>query len=166
MKWLLIGLGVIALVSAAITAIGAALPRGHSATRQAALPVPPDVVWRTITDVDAFPSWRSGVKSVTRLPDRDGRPRWVEETNQGKIPLAVERSEPPRLLVVRIDDPDLPFGGTWTYSITPTTAGSRLSITEDGEVYNPIFRFMARFVFGYEATMRAYVDALSKKLAS
>jgi uncharacterized protein YndB with AHSA1/START domain len=164
MKWLLIVLGVLAIIAVAVAAIGALLPRGHSATMQAALPVPPEVVWRTITDVEAFPSWRSGVKAVNRLPDRDGKPRWVEDTSQGKVPLAVERSEPPRVLVLRIDDPDLPFGGTWTYSIVPAPTGSTLSITEDGEVYNPIFRFMARFVFGYEATMRSYLDDITRKL--
>jgi hypothetical protein len=67
---------------------------------------------------------------------------------------------------VRIADPDLPFGGTWTYDITPDADGSRLKITEHGEVYNPIFRFMARCVFGHERTMKAYLSALEKKLAS
>jgi hypothetical protein len=28
--------------------------------------------------------------------------------------LATDRMEAPRMLVVRIADPDLPFGGTWT----------------------------------------------------
>jgi hypothetical protein len=35
-------------------------------------------------------------------------------------------------------------------------------ITEDGEVYNPIFRFMSRFVFGHTHTMDAYLRALGK----
>jgi hypothetical protein len=65
--------------------------------------------------------------------------------------------ERPSLLVARIADPSLPFGGTWTYRISPAAGGSELSITEDGEVYNPIFRFMARFVFGYTATMDAFI---------
>jgi hypothetical protein len=39
-----------------------------------------------------------------------------------------------------------------------------LRITEHGEIYNPIFRALARFVFGYESTMIAYLDALKKKV--
>ncbi len=93
------------------------------------------------------------MKTVQRLPDRDGRQVWVEETSSGRITLAVERSEAPRLLVLRIADPALPFGGTWTYEILPAANGSTLTITEDGEIYNLVFRVMARFVFGYEATM-------------
>jgi hypothetical protein len=40
-----------------------------------------------------------------------------------------------------------------------------LRITEDGEVYNPLFRFMARFIFGYEATIGSYMSALEKRFA-
>jgi uncharacterized protein YndB with AHSA1/START domain len=104
------------------------------------------------------------VKRIERLPDRDGRAVWAEHGSNGRITLAVEKSEPPRLLVLRIADPDLPFGGTWTYEVAPASGGSTLTITERGEIYNPIFRAMARFVFGYEATMAAYLDALEKRV--
>ena len=67
--------------------------------------------------------------------------------------------------MLRIADPKLPFGGTWTYEIAPTAGGSTLTITENGEVYNPIFSFMARFVFGYDGTMKTYLANLEKKLA-
>jgi hypothetical protein len=73
------------------------------------------------------------------------------------------RSEPPRLLVARIADPDLPFGGTWTYDIAPAGGGSRVTITEDGEIYNPLFRFVARFILGYEGTIASYLAALEKR---
>jgi hypothetical protein len=72
-------------------------------------------------------------------------------------------SQPPAKLVVRIADPKLPFGGTWTYEITPIAAGSSLRIREDGEVYNPIFRFVSRFVLGQSATIDAYLKSLAKK---
>jgi hypothetical protein len=123
------------------------------------------VIWSTIVDVENFPSWRAGVTRVERLPDRNGYPVWIEEGRSGKMTLAVERMEPPRVMVARIADPKLPFGGTWTYEITPEQAGSRLTITENGEIYNPLFRFMARFIFGYEGTIRSYLASLEKRLA-
>jgi polyketide cyclase/dehydrase/lipid transport protein len=163
MKWaLIIGLVVIALI-ALVTIAGLALPKSHSASRRAAIASPCDPVFAAITDAEKFPSWRSDVRKVERLPDRDGRPVWVEEGRTGRMTLAVERLEPPRLVVMRIADPDLPFGGTWTYELTPTADGCQLTITENGEIYNPIFRFMARFVFGYESTMAGYLDAMIKK---
>ncbi len=40
-----------------------------------------------------------------------------------------------------------------------------VTITENGEIYNPFFRFMARFVFGYTVTMETYLKALGKKFS-
>ena len=145
--------------------VGWLMPVQHRASRQATFHASPESVWELITKVEAFPSWRSDVKTVQRLPDRDGRMVWVEEGSNGRITFAVERAEAPRLLVTRIADPDLPFGGTWTYEISPTATGSTLTITEDGEIYNPLFRVMSRFVFGYESTMAAYLAAAGKRLA-
>ena len=39
-----------------------------------------------------------------------------------------------------------------------------MTITEHGEIYNPFFRVMARFVFGYEGTIeRRILDALAAR---
>jgi uncharacterized protein YndB with AHSA1/START domain len=165
MRWILIGVLVLALVAAVAAFIGSRLAQSHRASIAKTLPVPPGVVWSTITDLDAFPSWRESLKHVERLSDRNGYPAWIEEGRSGKIMLAVERMEAPQILVTRIADPALPFGGTWTYEITPDGPGSRLTITENGEIYNPLFRFMARFVFGYHGSIRSYMSSLEKRLA-
>ncbi len=166
MKWLIGAAIVIAAIIALIALIGARLPRSHSATREARFDVPPQAIWDVITSVDAFPSWRADVKKVERLPDINGQVAWVEQGSSGRLTLAVERREPPTLLLLRIADPSLPFGGTWTYELTPSAGGTTLAITENGEVYNPLFRFMARYVFGHEGTINAYMASLKKKVES
>ena len=76
-------------------------------------------------------------------------------TENTDVPVdIVERVEPSRL-VTRIR-PGQPFGGTWTIEI----ADAQVRITENGEVYNPLFRFLARFLFGHTAT----IDGALKKL--
>ena len=80
--------------------------------------------------------------------------------------MAIERMDAPRVLVTRIAEAGLPFGGTWTYDISPEAAGARLTITENGEIYNTFFRFMARFILGYQGTMRSYMTALEKRLGA
>jgi hypothetical protein len=37
-------------------------------------------------------------------------------------------------------------------------------ITENGEVYNPIFRFVSRFIMGHTATLDAYLKSLTTAL--
>ena len=169
MKWLLV-VSILVAVAAAVAAlaalIGSRLPRAHAASREARLAALPDAVWKAIGDVDRYGSWRSDVSRIERLPDRAGKMTWIEHGGNGRITYVVERAEPPRLLVVRIADPELPFGGTWTYEIWPDPGGSVVKITEAGEIYNPLFRFMARFVFGYEATLKRYVAALEKKFGA
>jgi hypothetical protein len=70
---------------------------------------------------------------------------------------------PPARLVTRIADKSLPFGGVWIFQVVPTAEGSRLNITENGEVYNPVFRFVSRFIFGYDRTLDAYLQDVSRK---
>ena len=104
------------------------LQPAESAHRDAdgdAVPLPPDAVYALLIDVDQYPVVAPGGEDrCTRQPDRDGRPAWTEEVSGMKIPLYFERMERPSLLVARIADPSLPFGGTWTYRIAP--AGRRI----------------------------------------
>jgi hypothetical protein len=72
----------------------------------------------------------------------------------------------PKRIAVRIADRNLPFGGTWSFDIAPVQGGgSELRISEDGEIYNTIFRFMARFFFGYTASIEGYLRDLGTKFS-
>jgi len=163
MKWMLGIISLLAGLLLLIVVIGALLPKKHVATRESRYHQPPDVIWKAITDIDAMPSWRASLKSVKHLPDVNGLPAWIETLDNGVIPLETTASEPPAKLVVRIADPKLPFGGTWTYEIRATPEGSALRITENGEVYNPVFRFVSRFFLGYTATIDGYLNSLARK---
>jgi hypothetical protein len=55
------------------------------------------------------------------------------------------------------------FGGTWTHELTESGGATTHAITEDGEIYNPIFRFLARFVIGHTGTMEKYQRDLGRK---
>ena len=166
MRWIVWIVAALVIVVLVVAAVGAMLPKQHSVSRTVRLALPPDALYTLLIDVSQYRSWRPDVKGLERLPDRDGKPAWVEDVSGMKIPLHFERMERPSLLVARIDG-DLAFGGTWTYRITPAAGGgSDLTITEDGEVYNVVFRFMARFVFGYYATMDGFINHLQARAAA
>ena len=163
MRWFVWILSALALVIVMVALVGAMLPKKHVASRTVFIGLTPEALYAILADVDGYPAWRRDVTSLQRQPDRDGRPVWIEQSGRTKIPLHFERMQPPSLLVARIDGASLPFGGTWTYRINRARNGSDLTITEDGEVYNVIFRFVSRFVFGHHATIDRFIGQLQSK---
>ena len=153
------------LIVLVVVTIGAFLPQQHISTCAARFQQPPNAIWQAITDYEKFPAWRKDVMRVEALPEVNGKSAWREfDRHGGSIPFQVMVMVPPRALVTRIADPKLPFGGTWTYEISSQTdGGSLLRITEDGEIYNPIFRFASRFVLGYSRAQEEYLQALGAK---
>lgn len=164
MSWVMWSVGVLVLVGVLVALVGARLPVAHSVTRTINLALAPDALYARLSDVDRYQEWRTDLKRLERLPDRQGMPAWIEHTSSGRLPLAFEHMDRPSQLVARITDPSLPFGGTWTYRIAPGQAGSQLSITEDGAVYNVIFRFLSRFVFGHTATIDRFITQLQASI--
>jgi hypothetical protein len=161
MKWALIAVAILVLLAAVIVAIGYMLPKNHLASRSAHFRQPPQAVWDVITGP---PDWRPDIRSWEKLAPRDGRRTWKEIDQHGQaITYQSLEESPPHRLVTRIADPTLPFGGAWTFAIQPEATGCQVTITEAGEIYNPIFRFVARFVLGYSATIEAYLKALHAK---
>lgn len=165
MRYVLIVVGSIVAIVAVVSAVGWSLPVSHRATAAKTFRASPAQLFALLTDVTAFPTWRSDVTGAELLPDRNGRRSWMERTKHGApVTYAVDRLEPDRLLVARIANTDLPFGGSWTYELEPKGAGlTSLRITENGEVYNPIFRFVSRFVMGHDTTIRQYLAAVGTK---
>lgn len=143
MKWLLRILAALIAFVVALTLTGYSLPVNHEASRSAEFKQPPEAVFALISDLKNYPSW------------------WPEGA---AVNVVVVESVPPTRFVTRIDEPDEPFGGTWTMEIAPTPSGSRLTITERGEIYNPVFRALARFVFGYTSTMESCLEAAGRSL--
>lgn len=164
-KWILGAAGALAAVVALVWIVGSLLPVAHTATAERVVQGEPEEVWRVMTDIEGFADWRPGLDSAERLEERAGRPVWREHGSTGSMTMEVVERFPPRRMVARIADEGLPFGGTWTYELEPADGGTRAVLTEDGEVYSPFFRFMARFVFGHDATMRSYLDGLESRMA-
>ena len=160
----LIVLATLAVLVAVVAGVGMMLPRDHVETRSAKLPADPDAVFAAIADVGSYAAWRTSLSAVEVLAPVNGRARWVDVSGGDRIAMEQVERQPPRRLVTRIADPDLPFGGTWTFELTPEAGGTRLRITERGEIRNPIFRTMSRFVFGYGATMETFLAELRARV--
>ena len=165
MRYVLIAISVLVMLVLCVAVVGWALPKHHHVTVGRAYVGTPAALFTLISDVRAYTAWRTGLTKVEVLADEGGRLRWRETTkSDGPITYVMEETVPNRKLVARIADTNLPFGGGWTYELTPVgTSGVGLSITEDGDVYNPIFRFVSRFLLGHTATIERYLDDVEKR---
>jgi hypothetical protein len=155
-----------ALVGALVGA-GFLIPREHIASSSIALKQPPDTVWEVVRHLGEVSAWWDNVSESAIVPDdAEGREVWQYSMQDGStMLLVVDRAEAPRRLVTRIEaPPNAAFGGSWIYEIASDGAGSRLTVTEEGWIANPIFRVLAKTVFGYHRTLDSYLVALGRRL--
>jgi hypothetical protein len=131
--------GVVAVVIILVAGIGAALPVKHKAVRSETFAASVPRLWELALAL-------------------------YHRSNDGSY--TVQQEQAPQRLVTAIIRKDLPYGGSWTYDFRPQGQGTTLTITEDGEVYNPIFRFVSRFIVGHEQSIDAYFAALRADVAA
>jgi|SRR5882672_5299190 len=146
-----------------VLVIGYLLPVRHVAARAINLRRTPDDVFALVSNIQNAATWRIGLRKVELLPGAEGRNRFQEVTADGTITYEIAELKPPMRLVTKIADPKLPFGGSWIYEISATPGGCHLNITERGEIYNPVFRFVSRFFLGYNRSLDEYLESVARK---
>ena len=163
-KWLLyIVAGLVGIVALA-AAIGAMLPKGHTASRAVRFRAKPADLFAIVSDFAKYPEWRTGVTRVDVEGPLGTGAVIREHGPNGIIPFRIEVFEPPSKILTRIADSSLAFGGTWTFEVFSNDSGSELVLTENGEIYNPIFRLLGKFFFSPYETIDTYMADLKKKL--
>jgi carbon monoxide dehydrogenase subunit G len=101
----------------------------------------PEDVFSYLTDVSNLLEWQAGVKSATL---RDGR---IEESRsllgrELRTVLEIVEREEPRLFTLRALDSPVPL--TVRHALEPTSDGTRLTVTAEGEVPGFAARLLAR----------------------
>ena len=155
---LLVAIAAIVLVILGVVVTGSLLPKHHVVSRTASYRAAPDRLFFLISGPQG---WRPDVLRCEAVPDAGSRELLRETTRDGETityelldrvyPVSIKR---------RIATENLPYSGTWTYSLQPKGDVTIVRITEDGEVYNPVFRFMARF--GHKRSLDGYLRALGQ----
>ena len=138
---------------------GLFLPVEHEASVHRVFRVAPERLWSVLTDYEQYPQWRPDVAEVASTPFG-----WTETDDYGdSTGYEIEEQIEPHRFVVRIQNPGA-YGGSWEYALEPEDGGTRLTIIERGEVFNPMLRVISRFIIGHTATMQSMLDLLQKRL--
>lgn len=155
-------IGGLALLVGIVALIGSRLPKSHVASRSVLLRQSPQDVYAVVRDFESAPRWRSDLKRI-EVETRPGGPVYFrEEAKHGTVNYELLEDVPAERMVTRIRDTDLGYSGQWTYLFTSENGGTRVTIREDGEVSNVIFRFLSHYVFGQTATIDSYLNSLAK----
>jgi hypothetical protein len=160
MRIVLIVVAGIVLIAGAVVGIGAMLPKRHVVSRSATYRATPEKLFSLIVGPQ---NWRPDVLRWENVADAGGRVLTRETMREGgTITYELLERVPATSVKRRIATENLPYSGTWTYSLQSKEGVTTVRITEDGEIYNPIFRFVSRFVLGQTRTMDAYLSALGE----
>jgi len=150
--------GGVLLLAGVMALIGSMLPKAHIASRSILLHRSPQDVYAVVRDFGSAPKWRADVKRI----EVESPVYFREVGKHGTVNYELVEDIPAQRMVTRIRDTDLGYSGQWTYSFTPENGGTRVTIREDGEVSNVLFRFMSRYVFGQTSTIDSYLTSLAK----
>jgi hypothetical protein len=162
MLWLKIGAGIVAAVVLYVLIAGNLAPRTHVASVRLALKRPAAEIFAAISDHAGQKAWRPDLKEVELLPAQEGKAVYRETTSSGAVRYIVDESVADRRCVTRILDENLGYRGRWIFELEPTGGGTRLTITEEGEVTNLMFRALSP-LFSKTKTIEGYLDALSRR---
>jgi len=157
---------IVACALVVVLVLGALQPRTHVASASVVIPAAQDRVWFMIENTASQPGWRQDLTAVQPLPPQDGHTCWLEIQKYGKMPLCEVLTAAPTTRIVLIADPKLPFGGTWTYQLSPAGPDStNLTIMENGFTGPLFWRFMGHYIFHEDTMIKQYEASLLKATA-
>ena len=134
--------GVLLLILAG--AVGGFLPAEYASRAELVVVLPPESIWRVLTDLDGMPRWRSDLTALERLPDLAGRPAWREVGRSGTNVVELSVADAPHRMVIRRTRDGRPGLPERTFDLEAAPAGTRVTLTERSEIRNPFGRLLAR----------------------
>lgn len=157
-------IGAFVALALLLAVVGALLPVAHTARVRLELRAPQAAVYEVIADVVDYPFWRSGLDSLS-VVSTTPRTRWRESGANGTIEFEQVAARAPRSLTAQIQGAkEQGFGGSWTWDLAPRPGGGTvITITERGEVYNPLFRLLARYLFSPYDSLERYARDLAAR---
>lgn len=138
MRWFLSGVGIVIGVVAVLAGIGYSMPNAHVAQAEADYRAGPDSVYAILSDLETWPEWHPSVGSLTTLDDSSDAGSWRIKGPDGSMTITLVDEDPPNRFVTLADGGM--FVGRWTYKIEERAGRTRVTITEEARIDNPVIR--------------------------
>lgn len=170
MKIVLLIVSVLLISIALVYLIGFLMPVKHQLSVSRQFAVDKKTIWQILVDFGHHANWRRDIVSAEKVSANDvANEIWQESDNHGNVIRYENRDIIKEQSLKRvIVSKHLAFGGSWTFNLasddSQPQAQATLTITENGEVYNPMFRFLGKTVFGFDTSMRRFLEDLDIEL--
>ncbi|MHB1313122.1 MAG: SRPBCC family protein [Gemmatimonadaceae bacterium] len=134
---------------------GLGMPRDHVVASRINLSASPDSVFSVLRALGDYPAWDKDYSSSVRGKSRSGREVWVQEVTGMTMSVEVRESRAPSRLVTQVvTDEKSQWGGTWTYEVKSTGAGTEVTITEQGWIKFPPLRVLMKMMGSHRTADR------------
>jgi hypothetical protein len=135
------------------------LPVHHSAEVTTGIPnASPQQVLALICQVARYSKWRPGVEVSNVSRDAAGV-HFREAGPDGA--LSYVQTSSGSTVTNTTTGRNLAFGRQWPLWVTAIPNGTAVRIREDGFIRPPLFRFLARYVFGYQRSLQRFSAQLT-----
>ena len=163
LAWLGVACGATVGAVAAMTLLGWLMPSRYVTSQSFLLPVPVSDVWTALGDYPGQLAWRRGLTAVDRLPDEGSTEVWHERFGRSATRSRTIEALSPNWLVRQSDDEAESIRRRWEFALEPVISprNTRITLTERGEIHNPLRRFVVRFITGQSRIMKNYLRDLA-----
>lgn len=147
-----------------IYAGGYFIPPNHVSKTRAVLNRRPDQLFVILSEFNKWPKWNKEASNAARMPDKNGHEVWLLGDQILEIVQIVAPVNGVGQIFVRLADAKSPFQGTWTWLIEPVGGGCSLTIIEEGTIKSPVWRFLAKYLFGYHSTAKTLLFTIGNSI--
>lgn len=140
MNWILLVMGAIVSIVAAVIVGGLLLPAAYESSRALVVRAPVSTVHRALLDLPQWPVWME----LARTPR-------VETSTDRLVNASVWTDDQQQVSALR-------------FLIDPQPDGTRITVNDRGVVANPVARLLRQYVTGHHGTADALLRALATTL--
>lgn len=146
-------------------AYGHSKPVGHTASGSELIHALPEEVFALEADIKKRPEWLELVKEVRDYKENeDGTASWLEVWNDGnEFDMKLSAIVPNKMLRLEIQDRNEVFNGSWTLEFEAVDGGTKVTITEQGNIPNAFVRGMFHVVASPDDTLKQHLQILKQE---
>ncbi len=169
MKYIFLLFIIIAILCFGVYGYGTNLPATHKFNKTAIYDKPIELIWQAIADYEIQPQWSENTVSSELLESIDtqhGDDIWRFVYADGNfMDIKITQSQPPFLHISKIINTDYPFTGSWKFELAKIDDNkTKLVLTEEGTVENPLWRLIFKHIIGQEIGAESYLQELGDNL--